>query len=50
MIESRQDFRAEVGMAEQVQTAGYWPSAYTVRWDENAKEYRIALTGLVNRN
>jgi hypothetical protein len=33
----------------QVATAGYYPSAYRVAWDETAKEYRIALADLAWR-
>ena len=28
------------------QTAGYYPKAYRITWDEEAREYRIALTNL----
>ena len=31
------------------QAPGYYPSAYRITWDEQAREYRIALTGLVKR-
>lgn len=48
-IASKQDFRAAVGTAQQVQVGGYWPSSYTIHWDEQAKEYRVALNGLVSR-
>ncbi len=30
--------------------AGYYPSAYRIAWDSQAKEYRIALTQLARRN
>jgi hypothetical protein len=48
-IASKQSFRAAIGTAQQVQTGGYWPSSYTIHWDEQTKEYRVALTGLVSR-
>ena len=35
--------------AAQVATAGYYPSAYSIRYDAAAKEYRISLDSLVLR-
>ena len=32
-----------------VRAAGYYPSAYRITWDADAKEYRIALTKLARR-
>ncbi len=32
------------------QTPGYYPSAYRIAWDPQAKEYRIALTKLTKQN
>jgi len=48
-IEARQDFEVPVQTAAQVQEPGYYPTRYSVRWDEKKREYRIALTGLVER-
>lgn len=31
------------------QVSGYYPSAYRIAWDANAKEYRIALTQLTKK-
>ena len=31
-------------------TPGYYPAAYRIAWDAQAKEYRIALTQLTARN
>lgn len=49
LIETKQNYRFEVGTAQQHQIAGYWPSGYTITWDEQKREYRIALTGLVQQ-
>jgi hypothetical protein len=35
-----------VPMAQQYSPAGFYPSAYRISWDAQAKEYRIAMTGL----
>ena len=35
-----------VSTAQQYSPAGYYPSAYRITWDAQAKEYRIALTQL----
>lgn len=39
-----------VSMPEVVGQPGYYPSAYRVSWDDEAKVYRIALTNLERRN
>jgi hypothetical protein len=36
-------------MAQKYEVAGYYPSSYRVRFDEASQEYRIALTGFVNK-
>jgi hypothetical protein len=36
--------------AQRYSPAGYYPSAYRITWDAQAKEYRIALTQLAARN
>jgi hypothetical protein len=43
--------RAEtpIKLPAQYSKSGYQPTSYTVSWDAVAKEYRIALTGLVSR-
>ena len=38
-----------IGTAAQVATAGYYPSAYSIRFDATAKEYRIAMDSLKYR-
>jgi hypothetical protein len=36
--------------AQRYVPAGYYPVSYAVRWDSEAREYRIALKGLTPRN
>ena len=38
-----------VPTAQEYSPAGYYPSAYRIAWDADAKEYRIALTQLAMR-
>ncbi|HET7469395.1 MAG TPA: hypothetical protein VFJ81_06950, partial [Gemmatimonadales bacterium] len=37
-------------LAQRYVPAGYYPVSYAVRWDREAREYRIALKGLTPRN
>ena len=37
-------------LATRVTPAGYYPTAYTITYDEQAKEHRIALSKLIWRN
>lgn len=39
-----------ISTAKSYRPAGYYPSAYRIAWDEESKEYRIALTQLAWRN
>ena len=39
-----------IGMPSKYQKAGYYPNAYRITWDAQAKEYRVALTGLAKRD
>jgi hypothetical protein len=48
-IQSRPDFQTAVVQPERVATAGYYPKGYSVRFDAQKKEYRIALTELAMR-
>jgi hypothetical protein len=48
-ILSRPSFQTPVVQPERVATPGYYPKGYSVRWDEQRKEYRIALTDLAVR-
>jgi hypothetical protein len=45
-IMSRPHFETSVMQPEQVASAGFYPRGYAVRWNEGAREYRIALTGM----
>lgn len=38
-----------VSTPAQIGTAGYYPGAYRIAWDPQAREYRIALTNLTRR-
>ena len=49
-LESKQSASAPVPAASRHASPGYYPTAYTIEWDEAAKEYRIALTGLQRRD
>ena len=40
------DERLPLSMPAQVATAGYYPGAYRITWDAEAREYRVALTTL----
>jgi hypothetical protein len=46
---TKPDVTVPVATATRYATAGYHPSAYRVRWDARAREYRVALTGLAYR-
>jgi hypothetical protein len=39
-----------VPVPEQYESAGYYPGAYRITWDPEAKEYRVALTQLAWRD
>ncbi|HEX5829985.1 MAG TPA: DUF5602 domain-containing protein [Gemmatimonadaceae bacterium] len=38
-----------IPMPKRYQNPGYYPDAYRIAWDPQAKEYRVALTGLAKR-
>ena len=48
-ILSKPSFQTPVMQPERVATPGYYPKGYSVRWDEQKREYRIALTELAMR-
>jgi hypothetical protein len=48
-LESRPDFVQQVAQPRQYGAAGVYPTRYSIKWDEQAREYRIALGGLVKR-
>ena len=48
-LETKPQFSAELPAPQRGRDAGYYPKGYRVHWDAEAKEYRIALTGLVKQ-
>lgn len=48
-LEGKPDVTIPVPVAERYTPSGYYPASYSVRWDEAAGEYRIALTDLLQR-
>lgn len=46
---SKPDFSAPIAQPELYGAAGYYPTHYTIRYDETEREYRIALSGLTRR-
>ena len=46
---TRPDVVTPIAVPQRVAQPGYYPSAYRVAYDAQAKEYRIALTGLTAR-
>ncbi len=48
-LETKPEFSAELPAPARGQDAGYYARGYTMRWDAEAKEYRIALTGLAKQ-
>lgn len=49
-LESRPDLTVPIPVPAQHAEPGYYPSTYRVRWDEKAREYRVALSGFEWRN
>lgn len=39
----------KIGTPAKYQSPGFYPDAYRITWDAEAKEYRVALTGLAKR-
>jgi hypothetical protein len=48
-IESKQTITTPIGVAQKYGQPGRYPSSYTIRWNEAAKQYEVALTGLAGR-
>jgi hypothetical protein len=48
-IESKQTITTPIGVAKSYSQRGRYPSSYTIRWNQAAKQYEVALTGLVSR-
>ena len=49
-ILSKPNVMLQIPVATRVTPAGYYPTAYSITYDEQAKEHRIALTQLEWRN
>jgi hypothetical protein len=48
-LETKPNFTTPVPVAQTYATPGYYTSSYSIRWDEAAREYRVALGGLQQR-
>jgi hypothetical protein len=48
-IESKQTITTPIGVAKSYSQPGRYPTSYTIRWNETAKQYEVALTGLMAR-
>ena len=48
-LEAKPNFTAEIPVPEVVDVPGYYPTRYGIRWDEETKEYRVSLEGLVRK-
>ena len=48
-METKPDFRAPIPAPARYAAPGHYPTEYRVYWNEAAKEYRVALTGLVEQ-
>jgi hypothetical protein len=49
-IESKPNATYEITAAEKVPAPGWYPGAYAIRYDADAKEYRIALVGFMEKS
>lgn len=49
-LESKPSFAAQIPAIRRYGAPGYYPTGYSIRWDAQAGEWRIALTGLVKRD
>ncbi|HEU4697544.1 MAG TPA: DUF5602 domain-containing protein [Gemmatimonadales bacterium] len=47
---TKPDVEQPIPTAQRYAPAGYYPSGYRVTWDAQAKEYRVALTGMAWRD
>jgi len=48
-LETKPNFTKALPAPKQIAADGWYPGSYSIRWDATAKEYRIALTGMVAR-
>ena len=49
-LETKPDFQAPIAVPARYAAAGRYPTEYRVYWSAGAKEYRVALAGLVQRD
>lgn len=49
LLETRRTVTTPIAMAERYSPAGRYPSSYTIRWNERAAQYEVALTGLTSK-
>jgi len=49
-LETKPDVRAPIATPARYAAPGHYPTEYRVYWNEETKEYRVALAGLVERN
>jgi hypothetical protein len=49
-LETKPDFRAPIATPARYAAAGRYPTEYRVYWNEATREYRVALSGLVERS
>jgi len=48
-LDAKPSFSVEIPVPEQVDVPGYYPTRYGIRWDEERREYRVSLEGLVEK-
>lgn len=49
-LETRPDVRAPIPTPARYAATGHYPTEYRVYWNEATREYRVALTGLIERS
>jgi len=49
LLDARTTFSAPVALSAEPTLPGFYPTRYELRWDEGAREFRIALAELVER-
>src|SRR5690606_13008632 len=45
-LESKPDHREPIAVPERYESEAWYPTEYRVYWDEESREYRVALSGL----
>lgn len=49
-LASRPDFTTSIAVPPRFAAPGYYPSTYAIRWDGQAKEYRVSLGGFARHD